>query len=119
MKLGTGATAVPVLPISSLLQYDTNYLHRTTVTSYIYPGNTRVARENGAYIDASNFYTTPIRIYVPPGIVNGNYDYNYSLIHYMPSSLNDGAYQNALHSNTVTPFFGSTGSIYVSVQNIV
>jgi hypothetical protein len=116
-KLGTGASNPVVLPISSFLQYGTNQLLQTNTTSFLYAGNTRLALENGNFTDASNFYTTPIKIQIPPNTVN-NYSMNYNLVHRMVNSINDGELQNALHSNDLHVFFGTTGSIFISIQNI-
>jgi hypothetical protein len=116
-KLATGASNIAVLPISTFLQLGQVYLLSTTVTSYLNVTNTRVLLESGIYVDSSNFFTTPIKIPVPTGSIS-NFGNPYSVVHYMPSSLNNGIFQNALHSNVVTPFFGSTGSVFVSVQNL-
>jgi hypothetical protein len=118
-KLGTGATKVAVVPISTLLMYgNTTPLYNTTVTSFLYLGNTRVTFENGSVGNASNFFNNPIKMYIPPNTINGNYQYPYSLLHYLPQgAVNNGSQQNALHNNTLTPFFASTGSLFISVQN--
>lgn len=117
-KLATGASNVTMLPISTILKYGNQTLLReTTVTSHLYAGNTRTLFENVAgYVDASNIFNQPIRMIVP-NTTTINYAQPYTLYHYMPSSINNGALQNALHSNLVTPYFGSTGSIFVTVQN--
>jgi hypothetical protein len=121
-KLATGANNVAVLPISSFLQYSNTNIYTTTVQNYVMVNNTYMIQSNGGvitYTDSSNFFNSPIRIAIPPGTIGTNYTQTYNLVHYMPSSLNNGAYQNALHNCNVTPYFGSTGSIFVSVQNIV
>jgi len=116
-KLATGASNIAVLPISTFLQYGDSNMYDTTVTSYLNVMNTRVNLETGISIDSSNFFNTPIKISIPTGTIN-NFSNTYNVIHYMPSSLNEGAYQNALHSNIVTPFFAPTGSMFISVQNL-
>jgi len=127
-KLATGANNVAILPISTLLKYGETLIHCTT-TNYLYVGNTKTVLENGVgSIDASNVFNQPIRLSIPRGTfayldpsgnkVN-NYTVPYTLYHYMPSSINNGQLQNALHSNYITPYFGSTGSIFVTVQNSV
>jgi hypothetical protein len=121
-KLATGANNIAILPISSFLQYNTTNIFATTVQNYALIANTYMIQSNGgviSYTDSSNFFNTPIRIAIPPGTIGSNYIQPYTLVHYMPSSLNNGAFQNALHNCNVTPYFGSTGSIFVSVQNIV
>jgi hypothetical protein len=121
-KLATGANNIAVLPVSSFLQYGISNLYTTTVQGYLMVNNTYMIQSNGGlitYTDSSNFFNSPIRIAIPPGTIGTNYTRPYNLIHYLPSSLNNGAYQNALHNCNVTPYFGSTGSVFVSVQNIV
>ena len=122
-KLATGATATTVLPISTFLKYGNTNLYSTTVTSFLNVTNTRVMLERSVdgfppiYVDQSNFFNTPIKLYIPTGEIQ-TFSNTYNLVHYMPSSLNFNLYQNALHSNDITPFFGSTGSLFVSVQNL-
>lgn len=122
-KLATGATTTAVLPISTFLKYGNINMYSTTVTSFLNVINTRVMLERSVdgftpvYVDQSNFFNTPIKLTVPTGDIK-TFSNTYNLVHYMPSSLNFNLYQNALHSNDVTPFFGSTGSLFVSVQNL-
>jgi len=122
-KLATGATATAVLPISTFLKYGDINMYSTTVTSFLNVTNTRVMLERSVdgfppvYVDQSNFFNTPIKLCVPTGEIR-SFSNTYNLVHYMPSSLNFNFYQNALHSNDITPFFGSTGSLFVSVQNL-
>lgn len=133
-KLGTGANNVAILPISTLLKYGNTVLSNTVTTSYLYAGNTRTLLDMNnpslipSYVDASNMFNQPIRMSIPQGTfayldnlgnkVN-NYSQPYTLYHYMPNSINNAGLPNALHSNDITPYFGSTGSIFVSVQNSV
>ena len=116
-KLATGATGLAVLPISSFLQYGNSNLYNTTVNSYVNIFNSRVWLNSGQYIDASNTFNTLIKLQIPRGTVKG-FAQPYNLVHYMPSSLNNAQYQNALHNCNITPYFGSTGSLFVSVQNL-
>jgi hypothetical protein len=122
-KLATGATTTAVLPISTFLKYGNTNMYSTTVTSFLNVINTRVMLERSVdgfppvYVDQSNFFNTPIKLTVPTGDIK-TFSNTYNLVHYMPSSLNFSLYQNALHSNDITPFFGSTGSLFVSIQNL-
>lgn len=126
-KLGTGSVINTPLcfPISTLLKYGSNtLLYNTTTTNYLFAANgmsivSDPASLNGIrFIDSSNAFQQPIRISVPQNTVL-NYESNYSLYHYMPGAINYGVFQNGLHNNNFTPYFGSTGSIFVSVQNSV
>jgi len=120
-KLATGANSVSVLPISTFLKYGTSNMYNTTVTSFVNAFNTSnyfgTAFSGLIVHDLSNFFTTPIKLCVPMGEIK-EFSKPYELLHYMPGGKNNGINQNALHSNDLTPFFASTGSLYVSVQNL-
>jgi hypothetical protein len=118
-KLATGATALPTLFISSFLQAGNTRFFSTTTNSAVFIGNTRTLLENGSYVDSSNIFNQCIKMTIPMNIVNNCYSSTFSLIHYMPSSLNNGGFQNALHDAQITPTFASTNSLFLSVQNIV
>ena len=118
-KLATGATALPTLFISTFLQAGTTQLYNTTTVSPVFIANTRTLLESGLYVDSSNIFNQPIKMTIPMNTINTSYLSTFSLIHYMPSSLNNGMFQNALHNTEVTPKFASTNSLYLSIQNIV
>lgn len=118
-KLATGATALPTLFISSFLQAGNTPFYNTTTISPVFIGNTRTLLENGSYVDSSNIFNQPIKMTIPQNIVNNAYLSSFALVHYMPSSLNNGGFQNALHNAQVTPTFASTNSLFLSVQNLV
>jgi hypothetical protein len=117
-KLGTGATRPALVTISTLLKSGNNLLLDTAVTNSLFVGNTRTVLESGLTVDSSNVFNQPIKLTVP---IPRAWDFTvpYTLYHYMPSSIQTNQLQNALHSTIVTPYFGSTGSIFVSVQNLV
>ena len=117
-KLGTGATKPTLLAISTLLKSGNTVLLDTATTTSLFVGNTRTLLESGLTVDSSNIYNQPIRLTVPTPHV-WDFTNPYTLYHYMPSSIQTNQLQNALHSTIVTPYFGSTGSIFVSVQNLV
>ena len=117
-KLGTGATKPVIVAMSTLLKSGNTVLLDTAVTNSVFVGNTRVLLENGLTVDSSNIYNQPIKLTVPIPHV-WDYTNPYTLYHYMPSSIQTNQLQNAIHSTIVTPYFGSTGSIFVSVQNLV
>lgn len=117
--LGTGATATNMLTVSTLLKSGTNLMYNTTTTSYLYAGNFRTDVGGiPTVVNQSNIYNQPIRLSIPQGTVL-DYRFPFTLYHYMPRSVQNGAFQNGLHSTEITPYFGSTGSVFVSVQNSV
>jgi hypothetical protein len=115
-KLGTGATNVAVLPISTILMYG-NTPVSPTFTSYVYAGNTRTLLENGATVDSSNFYNSPIRLSFVAEPLVGKYNSNYTLYHMMPNGIQNNELQNALHSTLVTSYIPPT-NLFLSIQNI-
>ena len=117
-KLATGATALPILFISSFLQAGNTRFFNTTTISPVFIANTRTLLESGLYVDSSNIFNQCIKMTIPMNTVNNCYSSTFSLIHYMPSSLNNGGFQNALHNAQITPIFASTNSLFLSVQNI-
>jgi hypothetical protein len=86
----------------------------------MFAGTTQVSFEGNptVRVDSSNIFNQPIRLTIPHGTAL-DFTKQITLYHYMPSSIQKNQLQNALHSNIVTPFFGSTGSVFVSVQNSV
>ena len=119
--LGTGATATTMLTMSTILRagQPPAPIYTTTTTSYMYAGNFKTTVGGTPVLaDLSNIYNQPIRLSIPQGTIL-DYRYPFTLYHYMPQSVQNGAFQNGLHSNFITPYFGSTGSVFVSVQNSV
>jgi hypothetical protein len=121
-KLATGATAPALITVSSFLQVGTTQLLNTTVNTSFLASQSVVIQGYPSgplqYYDASNTYTSPIRITVLGSSIVGNTASTFTLVHVLPSSLNNGGFQNALHGCNVTPVFGNPGGLYVSVQNI-
>jgi hypothetical protein len=120
-KLGTGATAPVMLHLSTMLKYEPATLLPTTVTTTaMFAGTTQMTFEGNpnVRVDSSNIYNQPIRLTIPHGTAL-DFTKKITLYHYMPNSIQKNQLQNALHSNLVTPYFGSTGSVFVSVQNSV
>jgi hypothetical protein len=117
--LGTGATTTTMLTMSTLLKSGPNLLYNTTTTNYMYAGNFKtIVGGTPVLVDLSNIYTQPIRLTIPQGTIL-DYRYPFTVYHYMSNSVQNGIFQNGLHSNFITPYFGSTGSVFVSVQNSV
>jgi hypothetical protein len=120
-KLGTGATATAMLSVSTMLKYEpATLLLNTVTTTAMFAGTTQTSFEGNPLlkVDSSNIYNQPIRLTIPYGTTL-DFSKQITLYHYMPNSIQKNQLQNALHANIVTPFFGSTGSIFVSVLNSV
>jgi hypothetical protein len=119
--LGTGAIGTNMLTISTMLRagQPPAPIYTTTTTNYMYAGSFKTTvGGTPALADLSNIYNQPIRLTIPQGTVL-DYRYPFTIYHYMPRAVQNGPFQNGLHSNFITPYFGSTGSVFVSVQNSV
>ncbi len=121
-KLATGANAPALITMSSFLQIGNTQLLDTTVNNSFVASQTVFIQGYPSgpllFSDASNTYASPIRMTFLGSSIVGNTASTIRLVHVLPSSLNNGGFQNALHGCNVTPVFGNPGGLYVSVQNI-
>lgn len=106
--LTTGAIASKVFPMSTFIQYGTQYLSTFHETQVI--GNTA---QNGY----SNFYQQPIKISIPGSQVTGAYVNPYVLYHVLPGAI---SYQTnvGFRSGGINMFHASTNSYFITVQNL-
>ena len=117
-KLGTAATTPAIIPISTIVRYGSSNLLATNTTTFLYAGNTQSYQsQTGTWIDASNMYSSPIRITIPPGTFVPAVT-NMTILHTMPNSVQNGQSQNALHSTIITPYMDTSNCIFISLQNI-
>ena len=117
-KLATGATNVAQVAMSTFIQMGQTILSTPIVTTWVNAVTTKVILEGGPEVDGSNWYNTPLRLTMPLSTIPGNYLSTLALVHILPCSINNGQFQNCLHNCNVTPYFGSTNSVFVTVQNI-
>jgi hypothetical protein len=118
-KLGTAASNVVVLPISTMVRYNNVELSSPMMTTFLYAGNTRSYQpsQQTPYIDAYNMYSSPIRLNFPPGTFTPAVS-SFIVLHKMPSSIQNAGFQVGLHCNMVIPYFDPANSVFLSVQNI-
>ena len=117
-KLATGANAPAMLLMSTFLTNGANNLLNTTVNNYFLASQTVFVQSGPLYYDTSNVFNSPIRMTVNASSIVGRTSNPFTLNHVLPSSINNGGFQNALHTSTVTPYFGNPGGLFVSIQNI-
>lgn len=117
-RLSESATNVAVLPISTFVAWNSTILTSPMVTTFLYAGNTTTTINSIQY-SASNFYNSPIKLQFPPATIPGSTMHKYTLFHIMPNGITAGANTNALSNQNYTPYFGTTGSVFVSIQNLV
>jgi hypothetical protein len=91
--------------MSSMLQDGVNFMSTNLSQTAFYPtDNTN-----------SNFFNQPIRITFPGNILT--YRNPYVLTHYLPNAVSSNSNQG-LYTSNVTLAFGSTNSLFVSIQNL-
>lgn len=95
--------------MSSFLQGGTNYLSSQIAEASIYP----TLYSNGA----SNSYNQPIKITFPGAAIQSLYPNSMRLAHYLPNAITAGVTQGFSNSN-VSIFYGSTNSLFLSIQNL-
>lgn len=116
-RLADSATQVTVLPISTFVVWHSTILSTPMVTSFIYAGNTTTTINSIQY-PASNFFNSPIKLQFPAASIPGSTMYKYTLYHALPNGITGGGNTNALFNESYTPYFGKTGSVFVSIQNL-
>ena len=117
-KLATGANAPAMITMSSFLQNGVDQLLDTTVTNHFLASQTYFFQSPSVYYTTSNVFTSPIKMTINASSIVGRTANPFTLTHVLPSSLNNGGFQNALHNCNVSPYFGNPGGLYVSIQNI-
>jgi hypothetical protein len=119
-QLGYASYSTIVLPISTMVQINGIVLQSPMVTTFVYAGNTQVYQSSivpPTYINSYNMYSSPIRLNFPKGIISAS-NCNVTVMHRMPSSLQNAGFQSGLHSNIVIPYFDTANSVFLTIQNI-
>lgn len=119
-QLGYASYSTIVLPISTMVQINGITLQSPIVTTFLYAGNTQVYQANlvpPTYINSYNIYSSPIRLNFPKGVISAS-NCNITVMHRLPSSIQNAGFQSGLHSNVVIPYFDTANSVFLTVQNI-
>ena len=104
-KIARPTDAAILIYMSSMLQDGVNFMSTNISQTAFYPTDTT----------NSNFFNQPIRITFPGNILT--YRNSYVLTHYLPNAVTSNITQGLSNSN-VTLAFGSTNSLFVSIQNL-
>ena len=104
-KIGLPASVPVILYMSTMLQDGVNFMSTNLSQTAFYPTDTT----------NSNFFNQPIRITFPGNILT--YTNPYVLTHYLPNAVTSNITQG-LYTSNVTLAFGSTNSLFVSIQNL-
>jgi hypothetical protein len=95
-----------------------NYLSSQMFQTMFFPTNYNSGIAGGLYGNISNYFAPKIKMSIPGSVVQNFYP-NAPLVlgHYLPNAVTLTTTQGFLNSNT-TVFFGSTNSVFISVQNM-
>ena len=104
-KIGLPASVPVILYMSTMLQDGVNFMSTNLSQTAFYPTDTT----------NSNFFNQTIRITFPGNTLT--YRNPYVLTHYLPNALTSNTTQG-LYTSNVTLAFGSTNSLFVSIQNL-
>jgi hypothetical protein len=118
--------ALPVSPVpiymSSFVQSgvsgNSNYLSSQMFQSMFFPSNYNSGTAGGLYGSISNYFSPSIKMSIPGSVIQSFYR-NAPLVlgHYLPNAVTLATTQGFVNSNA-TVFFGSTNSVFISVQNM-
>lgn len=114
-------TPVPIY-MSSFVQSgvtgNANYLSSQMFQTMFYPTNYNSGIAGGLYGNISNYFAPKIKMSIPGSVIQ-NFYRNAPLVlgHYLPNAVTLTTTQGFLNSNA-TVFFGSTNSVFISVQNM-
>ncbi len=107
-RLNTGATGYSMFPMSSMLAYGSNYL-APVANNWVYAGTQTTG--------FGNMYQQPIQLQIPGSLIANNYQYNYNLVHNLPDSVTSNLTPGFVNGD-VDVRFGSTNSVFLSIQNL-
>ena len=114
-------TPVPIY-MSSFVQSgvtgNSNYLSSQMFQTMFFPTNYNSGAAGGLYGNISNYFAPKIKMSIPGSVLQNFYP-NAPLVlgHYLPNAVTLNTTQGFLNSNA-TVFFGSTNSVFISVQNM-
>ena len=114
-------TPVPIY-MSSFVQSgvtgNSNYLSSQMFQTMFFPTNYNSGPAGGLYGNISNYFAPTIKMSIPGSVLQSFYP-NAPLVlgHYLPNAVTLNTTQGFLNSNA-TVFFGSTNSVFISVQNM-
>jgi len=114
-------TPVPIY-MSSFVQSgasgNSNYLSSQMFQTMFFPTQYNSGVAGGLYGGLSNYISPTIKFSLPGSVVQGFYPNTPIVLgHYLPNAVTLNLTQGFLNSNA-TVFFGSTNSVFVSVQNM-
>jgi len=114
-------TPVPIYMssfVKSGITGNANYLSSQMFQTMFFPTNYNSGIPGGLYGNISNYFAPKIKMSIPGSVVQNFYP-NAPLVlgHYLPNAVTLTTTQGFVNSNA-TVFFGSTNSVFISVQNM-
>lgn len=107
-NLNTGASAYKLITMSSFIAYSNTFL-RPTADSFVFAQNKTA--------NYGNIYNQPLKMQLDGSNFVNKYDNPYILCHYLTGGYSVGLQEGFADSN-VNIQFGSTNSLFLSVQNL-
>ncbi len=107
-RLNTGATAYSLINMSTLVAYSNTYLP-TVASSWVYAGNQTIG--------FGNVYQQPIQLQIPGSILQSNFTSEYRIVHNLVSSVTSNLAPGFVNTD-IEIQFGSTNSVFLSIQNL-
>jgi hypothetical protein len=107
-RLNTGATSYSIFPMSTLVAYGPGYLSEVG-NNWVYAGTTTSG--------FGNLYQQPIQLQIPGSQLQNKYQYDYRLVHNVLSSATSNLTPGFVSGN-IEVQFGSTNSVFLSIQNL-
>jgi hypothetical protein len=97
---------------------NSNYLSSQMFQTMFFPSNYNSGTAGGLYGSISNSFSPSIKMSIPGSVIQSFYP-NAPLVlgHYLPNAVTLATTQGFLNSNA-SVFFGSTNSVFISVQNM-
>lgn len=108
-RLNTGASGYMLINMSTMLAYGPSYLSNNIASSWVYAGT-----QTSGF---GNVFQQPIQMQIPGSLVRSNYAYPYRLVHNLPDSVTSNL-TPGFTSGNIDVRFGSTNSVFLSIQNL-
>ena len=108
-RLNTGASGYMLINMSSMLAYGPSYLSNTIASSWVYAGT-----QTSGF---GNVFQQPIQMQIPGSLIRNNYMYDYTLVHNLPDSVTSNL-TPGFTTGDIDVRFGSTNSVFLSIQNL-
>ena len=107
-RLNTGATGYSFISMSTMIAYGPSFLS-PVANSWVYAGT-----QTSGF---GNPFQQPIQLQIPGSLINNNYTNDYYLVHNLVSSVTSNLAPGFVNGD-VQMQFGSTNSVFLSIQNL-